>query len=145
MADQLSSNNQHEVLHGRPFSLLVALLALQTCALVAASAWYTFELFTASPDSLGQALFLYALILLSTLWVAVTTWGVYRETSWSRGSAVTIQILQIAIAVGSFQGLYAQPVVGWILLVSAGTALILLLRAVRDRGAADQARSVPGE
>jgi hypothetical protein len=40
---------------------------------------------------------------------------------------VTIQILQIAVAVGSFQGLYARPDLGWALLVPALAGIVLVL------------------
>ncbi|MFC4223760.1 hypothetical protein [Lysinibacter cavernae] len=119
---------------------LVIILAAQAILMLAASVWFLFELFTEQPDSMASAIALFVLIVLGTVWVAATAVGVARSASWARGSAVTIQILQLAIAFGSFQGgEFAQPLVGWVLLISAGSALFMLIRSAKRSGEAEKA------
>ena len=49
-----------------------------------------------------------------------------RGSPWVRGATVVWQVLQIAVAVGAFQGFFARPDIGWLLLVPALAALVLL-------------------
>ncbi|WGD36940.1 hypothetical protein [Lysinibacter sp. HNR] len=114
----------------------VVILFLQTFLMLVVTAWFFFELLTDNPDSFSSAVALFVLIVLGTVWVAATAVGLLRSASWARGSAVTIQILQIAVAIGSFQGQFAQPLIGWILLLSAVVALILLVRAAKRQSTA---------
>ncbi len=131
MVENSGTVQQEENSRKGRINALVAIIFLQAVALWAATAWYLFELFTARPDSMGSAVFLFALIVLAALWVSATAIGIVRRSSWARGSAVTIQILQLAIALGSFQGEFAQPLVGWILLLSAGSALTMLILSTK--------------
>ena len=64
--------------------------------------------------------------------MAATAVASFRRAPWSRAAAIVWQILQVSIAVGAFQGLFARPDVGWALLVPAITVIGLLLwRPVR--------------
>jgi hypothetical protein len=56
----------------------------------------------------------------------VTGIGVLRGRPWVRGAVVVWQILQMAVAVGSFQGMFARPDIGWLLLAPAIVALGLV-------------------
>ena len=60
-------------------------------------------------------------------WVGAVAIASLRRAHWSRAAAIVWQILQISIAVGAFQGLFARPDVGWLLLVPAITVIGLLL------------------
>jgi hypothetical protein len=51
----------------------------------------------------------------------------FSRAPWSRAAAIVWQILQVSIAVGAFQGFFARPDVGWVLLVPAITVIGLLL------------------
>jgi len=46
---------------------------------------------------------------------------------WSRAAAIVWQILQLSVAIGAFQGLFARADVGWALLVPAIIIIGLLL------------------
>ena len=67
------------------------------------------------------------LAILAAVWLIVTAVSTLRARSWIRASAVTWQVLQIAVAIGSFQGLYARPDLGWALLVPALVGIGLAL------------------
>lgn len=125
--------------------LLVALaviLAFEALLVTGLAVWLLYELLTATPQSYTTAIAITLLVVIGAAWLIVTLVGILRLHAWARASAVTIQILMIAIAVGSFQGLVAGPDVGWALLVPAVVAGVLSLapsvvRATAREGAAD--------
>ncbi|WP_434316749.1 hypothetical protein [Leifsonia sp. P73] len=79
------------------------------------------------PQSYTTAVAITILVALGAAWLIVTLVGILRLHAWARASTVTIQILMIAVAVGSFEGLVARPDVGWALLVPAVVAGVLAL------------------
>ena len=113
----------------RPATLVtLAVILLLEFALVAGLAvWLLVELLTVTPQSYTTAVAILVLVVLAAAWVLLTATGILRRRSWARASAVTIQILQIAVAVGCFQGLYARPDLGWALLIPALVAGVLAL------------------
>lgn len=113
--------------HRRP-PLLVALavlLFLEALLVAGAAVWLLVELLTVTPESFTTAVAILVLVVIAAVWVVATAIGALRAQNWTRASAVTIQILQIAVAVGSFQGLYARPDLGWALLVPALVGIVL--------------------
>ncbi len=110
-----------------PFLVVLAVILFLECAVLAAAVVYLlFELMVARPDSYPSAVAIVLLAAVAAVWLGVTAGGTLRGRPWIRGSAVVWQLLQIAIAVGSFQGLFARADVGWMLLVPALAALVLL-------------------
>jgi hypothetical protein len=93
---------------------------------VGATVFLVFELITVTPASFASALALTVLTALAAAWVLAIALGVLRGRSWSRGAAIVWQVLQLAVAVGAFQGAFARPEVGWLLLLPALAALVLL-------------------
>jgi hypothetical protein len=106
--------------------VLSALIFLEAALVVGATAFLIFELLTVTPQSLASALALTLLTALAAAWVTAIAIGVLRGRAWSRGAAIVWQVLQIAVAVGAFQGSFARPEIGWLLLVPALLALVLL-------------------
>ena len=109
--------------------LLVALTAVifAECALlVGATAFLILELVTVTPDSYPSAIFLTFLTALAAVWLSFIAVNTLRGAPWIRGAVVVWQVLQIAVAVGSFQGLFARPDIGWLLLIPAIVVLVLL-------------------
>ncbi len=105
---------------------LVAIL-LAECALLGGSTIYLLiELFTATPDSYPSAIALTVLTAAATAGLALIAVHTLRGSPWIRGAALTWQVLQIAVAVGSFQGLFARPDVGWLLLIPAVAVIALM-------------------
>ena len=112
----------------RALLLLATLLAAEAALLWAAAGWFVLELITATPTSLATALAILVLVLIAAAWVTAIAINSLRRRSWIRGAAVTWQLVQIAVAVGSFQGLYARPDLGWALLLPSLVVLALLFR-----------------
>jgi hypothetical protein len=112
----------------RPRSLLILalLLAAEAALLWVAAAWLVMELITSRPASLGGALVILAIVLVAAGWVSAIAGSAWRGRSWIRGAAVTWQLLQLAVAVGCFQGLYARPDLGWALVIPSLLVIGLL-------------------
>lgn len=110
-----------------PFVVLLAVLLFAECALLAVATIYlVVELLTATPDSLASALFLLVLTAIAAVWVGFIAGNVLRGRAWTRGAAIVVQILIAAVAIGCFQGIFAQPSIGWVLLVPALVGIVLL-------------------
>lgn len=110
-----------------PLVVLLVVLLFAECALVSVAAIYlVIEILVATPDSYASALALTVLVIIAAVWLAVIAVNVLRGRAWTRGAAIVWQVLQIAVAVGCFQGFFARPDVGWFLLVPAAVVLVLL-------------------
>ncbi|WP_243648566.1 hypothetical protein [Agromyces fucosus] len=105
------------------------LLLLEAAAMVALVIWLVIDLFSLEPSSYATAIALLVLVAIGAIWVVTVALGSLRQAPWSRAAAIVWQILQVSIAVGAFQGLFARPDVGWALLVPAITVIGLLLWA----------------
>ena len=122
-----------------PLVLLLAVLIFAECALLSVATIYlVIELLTAEPSSYPSAIALLVLVAIAAIWLAVIGVNVLRGRAWVRGAAIVWQVLQLAVAVGSFQGVFAQPAVGWVLLIPAVVVLVLLftppvLAGISDR------------
>ena len=103
------------------------LLLLEAAALVAVVVWLLVDLVVAQPSSYATAIALLLLVVIGAIWVGAVAVASLRRAPWSRASAIVWQILQLSIAVGAFQGLFARPDIGWPLLVPAITVIGLLL------------------
>ncbi len=113
-----------------PLVIALAVIVAAECVLMAvASAYLIIELLTATPTSFASAIALTVLCAAATVWLAfivVHVVHVLRGSPWVRGATVVWQVLQIAVAVGAFQGFFARPDIGWLLLIPAIAVLVLL-------------------
>ncbi|WP_022893203.1 hypothetical protein [Agromyces subbeticus] len=103
------------------------LLFVEAAAMVALVVWLLVDLFALEPSSYATAIALLVLVAIGALWVVAMAFASLRRAPWSRAAAIVWQILQVSIAVGAFQGLFARPDLGWALLVPAITVIGLLL------------------
>lgn len=131
MNDQSDPINFEGVSTPRParppaLRLIIVLLVAEALLLWVAVAWLVLELLTATPSSFAGALVILAIVVIAAIGVSVVAAGAARGRSWMRSPAVTWQLMQIAVAVGCFQGLYARPDLGWALLIPSLLVLILL-------------------
>ena len=112
--------------HPRLLVLLAVLLFLECALLGVAAIYLVIEILVARPDSYASAIAILVLVILAAIWLGVMAVHTLRGRSWIRGGAVTWQILQIAVGIGSFQGFFARPDVGWLLIIPAILVLGLL-------------------
>ncbi|QTX06133.1 hypothetical protein G127AT_03035 [Agromyces archimandritae] len=109
------------------------MLFLEAAALVGVVVWLVVELLVDRPESYATAVAMLVLVVIAAAWMLATAVAAARRQGWSRASAIVWQVLQLSVAFGAFQGLFAQPAVGWALLVPAVAVILLLLWApVRD-------------
>jgi hypothetical protein len=103
------------------------ILLLEAVALAAVVVWLVIDLLALEPSSYATAIALLVLVVIAAIGVGAVAVASLRSAPWSRAAAIVWQVLQLSIAVGAFQGLFARPDVGWFLLVPAITASGLLL------------------
>jgi hypothetical protein len=120
-----SAPNPERHRHAAVLAFIVLLVA-ETLLMIGLSAWFLFELVAATPASFTSALAIFVILLIATAFVTALALGAIRGRSWIRGGAVTWQLVQIAVAVGAFQGVFAQPAIGWFLLLPSLAVLALL-------------------
>jgi hypothetical protein len=110
----------------RAHNALVFLLGVEAALLWAVVAWLILELLTDQPSSFASALAILLIALIAAAWVTTITVATLRGRSWIRAAAVTWQLVQVFIAIGAFQGLYARPDLGFALLVPSVLVVVLL-------------------
>lgn len=103
------------------------ILLLEAAALAAVVVWLVIDLLALEPSSYATAIALLVLVVIALAWVGAVAVASLRRAPWSRAAAIVWQVLQLSIAIGAFQGLFARPDVGWLLLVPAVTVIGLLL------------------
>jgi hypothetical protein len=104
-----------------------ALLFAEALLVAGLLGWLVVDLFSLEPSSMATAIALIVLVAIGAIWVWAVAVASLRRAPWSRAAAIVWQILQLSVAVGAFQGLFARPDVGWLLLVPAVTVIGLLL------------------
>lgn len=121
MNDERTGSGKH------PFVVALAVLIFAQCALlVVATGYLVIELFVATPDSYASGVALAVLSAIAAVWLAVIGVNVLRGSPWVRGATIVVQALQIAVGIGAFQGAFARPDLGWLLLIPALAAIALL-------------------
>ena len=105
-------------------SVLLFLEAIVVSALVV---WLVIDLISLEPSSYVTAIALIVLVVIGAIWVWAVAVASLRRAPWSRAAAIVWQILQLSVAIGAFQGLFARADVGWALLVPAIIIIGLLL------------------
>ena len=119
--DELRRPPSHPLL-----AFLAVLLFAECVLLVVATVYLVVELLTVEPESYASAVFLTVLTALAAGWLGAIAIGAVRRRPWIRGAAIVWQVLQGGVAIACFQGIFAQPAIGWLLLVPALVALVLL-------------------
>ncbi|MEO6941570.1 MAG: hypothetical protein ABI238_00910 [Terrimesophilobacter sp.] len=110
----------------RALTLLAGLLFLEAVFLVILAGFLVFELVTEVPTSFASAVGILILVVAAAVWLVFVGVGALRARPWVRAAALTWQVLQLAVAIGSFQGLFARDDIAWYLLVPAVLIMALL-------------------
>jgi len=125
MVDELVPDEKPSGRHPYVVALAVVIF-LESALLFVALGYLIFELGNETPQSYPSAIALTVLTAMAAMWVTVIGISVLRRQAWIRGAAVVWQVLQISVAIGSFQGVFARPDIGWLLLMPAIAVLVLL-------------------
>jgi len=122
------ADDRPENLRRRPLlTALIVLLALEAALMLAAVGWLGLALLTQPAASLPSAVAIVVIAIIGALWVIVALIGAVRRHPWMRALAITWQVIQLAVAIGCFQGLTAEPAIGWALLVPSVIGILLLI------------------
>ncbi len=105
---------------------LAVLLFLEAVFLAVVAGVLVYDLTSEVPTSYASAVGILILVLLAAIWLVFVGVGALRAQPWVRAAALTWQVLQIAVAVGSFQGAFARNDIAWFLLVPAVLVIALL-------------------
>jgi hypothetical protein len=115
--------------NSRPAALIVlAVIVFAEFLMMAAAVVYlVWELLVDVPVSYASGVALLVLGVIAAAWLAVLVVNILRAAPWVRAGVIVWQVLQIAVAVGLFQGESARPDVALALLVPALIAIGLAL------------------
>ena len=111
----------------RSIKLAVAILALEALAPAFLAAWDLIDILSGKALMLSALLAQLALWLGAALWVGFTARRLYEGRPWARSAAVFWQLVQLAIAWGSFTGKYANWWIGGTLIVTSLLVFVLVL------------------
>lgn len=112
---------------------LVVVVGLEFAALVVVTIVLVVELVIAPASSLASGIALTLLSAIAALWLGALFIGLRNGRPWVRSGIIVWQVLQGAIAIGAFQGIFRVPAVGWLLLIPALLGITLVLsRPVTD-------------
>lgn len=105
---------------------VVAVIAgAEAMALLAAAAWYGYELFTGSPVlSFWGAVFTLGLLLAFSAWLFAVSVFLYRGYRWTRAAALVAQLFVLTIGVPTLTS--GLVLAGVAMVVPAATAIVLL-------------------
>jgi hypothetical protein len=107
--------------------VLVALMALETLAVFAYLIWLiVIPVIAGEEKSLALIASLGAVVAVFAIWLVFVTKGLWQLKSWARSAAVFWQTVQLAIAYGSFSGQFAQPAIGWALIIPSAVVFYLM-------------------
>ncbi|WP_285248884.1 hypothetical protein [Pseudarthrobacter sp. efr-133-R2A-89] len=106
--------------------MVVALIAgAEALALLAAAAWYGYELLTGSPVlSFWGAVFTLGLLLAFSAWLFAVSVFLYRGYRWTRAAALVAQLFVLTIGVPTLTS--GLVLAGVAMVVPAAAAIVLL-------------------
>jgi hypothetical protein len=117
--------SSYPVARPRPVTVLSAVVGAEATALLAAAAWYGFQLVAGAPVlSFWGAVFTLALLLAFASWLYAVAVFLYRGFRWPRAGALVAQLFVLTIGFPTLTGGY--PVAGLAMLVPAGVGIVLL-------------------
>ena len=106
--------------------VLFAILLGEGAGLAVLTVLLIVDLLTVVPDSYASAIGITVLSAIGAAALVALAVQTVRGRPWVRGAIVTLQLIQLAIAVGCFQELVGRADLGVALLVPALLALVLL-------------------
>lgn len=106
--------------------IAIAVVSIEAAVLWVLGIWSTLALIEGDSSSLASSIFLSGMIFAAALWGTNIVFGLLRFRRWSHTAAMVLQLIAAAIATATLSGEFAQPQIGWPLLIAAATAFIAL-------------------
>ena len=112
----------------RPTGLLVAalLVALEGLFVGVLAARLGVALVSGDTKSLVTSVALFALVAAASAWVIFVAFNLFKGKRWARSGGVFWQLVQLAVATGSFSGQFGSQAIGWALITPSVLVLALL-------------------
>jgi len=112
---------------------LLVVVGVELAALAVVTIVLLVEVIVAPASSLASGIALTILAAIAALWLGALFIGLRNRRPWVRSGIIVWQVLQGALAIGAFQGVFRVPAVGWLLLIPALLGITLVLsRPVTD-------------
>ena len=106
---------------------LLVVVGVEFAALVVVTVVLIVELVLAPVTSIASGIALTILSAIAALWLGSLFIGLRNRRPWVRSGIIVWQVLQGALAIGAFQGVFRVPAVGWLLLIPALLGITLVL------------------
>jgi hypothetical protein len=107
--------------------LVAVIVAAEATALLAAAAWYGYQLAAGSPVlSFWGAVFTLGLLLAFSAWLYAVALFLYRGYRWTRAAALVAQLFVLTIGFPTMSA--GLPLAGLAMLIPAVTAVVLLFQ-----------------
>jgi len=105
---------------------LALVVLLEAVAMLAVVVLLVMELLTSPVASFASGIAIIVIAVLAAIWLLAMFAGILGARGWIRGAVFTWQLIQLALAVGCFQGVFSQPTIGLLLLIPSVVAIALL-------------------
>jgi hypothetical protein len=106
---------------------LLVVVGVEFAALVVVTVVLIVEVVLAPATSIASGIALTVLSAIAALWLGSLFIGLRNRRPWVRSGIIVWQVLQGALAIGAFQGVFRVPAVGWLLLIPALLGITLVL------------------
>jgi hypothetical protein len=115
-------------LQPRPIGLIFSALmvALEGIFVGALAARLGLALLSGDTRSLVTSIALFALVAAAAIWIIFVALNLFRGKRWARSAGVFWQLVQLAVASGSFSGQFGSQAIGWALILPSVLILALL-------------------
>lgn len=115
-------------LQPRPIGLIFSalLVALEGIFVGALAARLGLALLSGDTRSLVTSIALFALVAAAAIWIVFVALNLFRGKRWARSAGVFWQLVQLAVASGSFSGQFGSQAIGWALILPSVLVLALL-------------------
>ena len=107
--------------------LAVFVVALEGLFLGALAARLGAALLVGETKSLITSVALFALVAAAAIWVIFVAFSLFKGKRWARSGGVFWQLVQLAVATGSFSGQFGSQAIGWALIIPSVVVLVALL------------------
>lgn len=117
-----------KALEKRPAGLLVAVfvVALEGLFVGALAARLGYALVVGDTKSFVTSVALFALVAAAAIWVIFVALSLFWGKRWARSAGVFWQLVQLAVATGSFSGQFGSQAIGWSLIIPSVLVLAVL-------------------
>ena len=105
---------------------LSVILFAEAAAMIVILVFFVGGVVTGTAENPGTAVAITVVIAVAAVFLVTLAIASLSAKPWMRSAALMWQILQLAVAVGAFQGVFASPGIAWLILVPTVAAIILL-------------------